>query len=197
MGLPIMRAEGGLGPTRRTNIRSNQVNHVGDVVQMKRPGRLAALPSRGRPGVMASRVGRLYYLGLGRTASVQRASSTVVTYMSNDVLQHIVDNHVNLSQDESLEQNKSVINQNWLSGIDQSTTKALGKVAAFVFENGVSAPTSGANDPSYYDYYYNYNKKVGWQETDDGIVWLKGVVVRGKMGNSVFNVQTMFPRGKL
>ncbi len=135
------------------------------------------------------------FLGL-RLTTIQRMGRPL-TSITVPALDHIMAGHVNVSDRESLQQNKSVFNANWLLTIDNDSRAALGKIAKHVVDNGDYAPTPNAVDDDYYDYYFNFDQKVGWQETAEGIVWLKGVIVRGKLSNDVMKIETMFPKSVL
>jgi hypothetical protein len=112
---------------------------------------------------------------------------------------HIMANHVRLDQKESFAKNKGVFNPNWLFTVDENFEKALEKIAKYVVDNGEGAATEGAAEFNCRDYYYNYNKKTGFQgiNTDGDISWYKGVVVRGLLESDVLSVKTMFPKGTL
>jgi hypothetical protein len=112
---------------------------------------------------------------------------------------HILTNHVRLCERESFSQNKGVFNPNWLFTIDGNFEQALRSIAQHVVDSGEKAPTEGAVVTNSMDYYYNFNKKTGFQGIDIGgnIVWYKGVVVRGLLDEESLTVKTMFPKSLL
>ncbi|GAA0370741.1 hypothetical protein GCM10009092_38810 [Bowmanella denitrificans] len=119
--------------------------------------------------------------------------------ISQQDMAHILTEHVRLDQRESWERNKGVFNPNWLWVIDSDFTKALMEIADEVCTLGVGANTQHAVDITSWDYYYNFNKKTGYQSIDQelNIKWFKGVVVRGNLDNDTIHVRTMFPKGTL
>ena len=122
-----------------------------------------------------------------------------ITSISVLDMAHIMTDHVRLDQKESFARNKGVFNPNWLFTIDENFENALGKIAKYVVDNGEGAPTEGAAVINSMDYYYNYNKKTGFEgiDADGDILWYKGVVVRGLLSSDVLSVKTMFPKGTL
>lgn len=112
---------------------------------------------------------------------------------------HIIEQHVKVSDQESWDNNKGVFNANWLFVIDEDQKKAVEKVALFVVQNGDSAPTANAVDDEMYDFYLNFDKKTGWQSMDEAlnIIWYKGVVARVKVTDDNYHVKTMFPKSVL
>lgn len=129
---------------------------------------------------------------------VVQLNGFVVTFGDDDV-DHVLQDHVRLSEQESWNTGKGVFNVNWLFTVNADQKTALRQIANAVVHGGDGAPTENSYDPSSYDFYLNFNKKTGWQTVDNrlNIRWYKGVVVRCRRDDDLITVTTMFPKGWL
>ena len=115
-----------------------------------------------------------------------------IVVISKPDLDHIMYDHVWVTDETAAESNKNIFDKNWLRTWDIDLRAAIGKIADFVLEAGERGETGGAAEENTFDYYFNFNTQTGWNA--DGSRF-KGVIIRGQQTALTFSVRTMFPKG--